>query len=155
MSHRWFFVSMPTPGSPGVSFSGYSFYFSVMKKVPFFILALSAWIAGCSKSTAEDDNELPVITLAQPVSGQNFTPGQPIDISGSITDNKYIAEVHIHVTNTNTNTLLMDVHQYPGGSSTTFNQSITAAAGVNYRIVVRAIDKAVNEADKSVQVTCN
>lgn len=150
------FVSMPTPGSPGVFISVLLFYFSKMKIVPLFLLLFSSWLAGCSKnSSPEDDAELPVITLTTPADGFNFTPGQSIDITGGITDNKYIAEVHIHVTNTNTNTLLMDVHQYPGSTATSFNQSITAVAGINYRIQVRAIDRAVNEATKTVQVTCN
>lgn len=49
----------------------------------------------------------------------------------------------------------MDVHLYPGGSTNTFNQSITAAAGINYKIQVVAKDRAVNEARNSVEVSCN
>ena len=113
-------------------------------------------ISGCSKGTAaEKDTSLPVITLTAPATGQAFTSGQTIQMTGSITDDKFIAEAHIHVTNTNTGTLLMDVHLYPGNSSATFNQSITAAAGVNYKIQVIAKDRAVNEAISSVEVTCN
>ena len=63
--------------------------------------------------------------------------------------------MHIHVTNRITGALLMDVHLYPGNSSTTFNQSIAAVAGVNYKIQVIAKDRAVNEAISSVEVTCN
>lgn len=126
-----------------------------MRLVIISIIAVSI-ISGCSKGTAaEKDAVLPVITLITPVTGQNFTAGQSIQISGSITDDKYVAEVHIHVTNTNTGALLMDVHLYPGSSSTTFNQSITAAAGVNYKIQIIAKDRAVNEASVSVDVTCN
>ena len=96
-------------------------------------------LLGCSKkSTAEKDTVYPVITFTTPTNGQNFTPGQAIQISGSITDDKFIAEVHIHVTNINTGALLMDVHLYPNGSATTFNQSIAAVAGINYRIQVIA-----------------
>jgi len=113
-------------------------------------------MSGCSKGTAaEKDTIPPVINLASPVSGQNFPTGQLIQITGSITDDKYIAEVHIHVTNTNTGSLLMDVHLYPGSSSTSFNQSITAASGINYKIQVIAKDRAVNETISSVEVTCN
>jgi hypothetical protein len=126
-----------------------------MRFVIISILAASI-ISGCSKNTtAEKDTVLPVIILVTPVSGQNFTAGQTIQISGNITDNKYVAEVHIHVTNTNTGALLMDVHLYPGSNSTTFNQSITATAGVNYKIQIIAKDRAVNEASVSVDVTCN
>ena len=119
------------------------------------ILILSA-VWGCSKtSTTEKDNTLPVITLNNPTNGQVFTAGQNIAISGSITDDKFIAEVHIHVTNTNTGTLLMDVHLYPANSNATFNQSITAVSGINYKIQVIAKDRAVNEARASVEVSSN
>jgi hypothetical protein len=121
------------------------------------ISAIVSFIAsGCSKDTAtEKDTSLPVITIIAPANGQTFTPGQSIQMSGNIIDDKFIAEVHIHVTNTSTGTLLMDVHLYPASSSATFNQSITAAAGVNYKIQVIAKDMAVNEAISSVEVTCN
>ncbi len=117
-----------------------------------FILIL----AGCSKKPgAGNDNILPVITINNPVNGQTFSPGQLIQISGTISDNNYIAEVHIHISNINTGALLMDVHQYPASATTVFNQSITAAAGINYRIQVIAKDKAVNEARATVEVICN
>lgn len=117
------------------------------------LIALSV---GCSKkSGSEKDTVLPVITISTPLNGQAFTPGQSIPISGTITDNMYIAEVHIHVSNINTGALLMDVHLYPASAGTAFNQSITAVAGINYKIQVIAKDKAVNEARSSVEVTCN
>lgn len=117
---------------------------------------ISCLLAACSKDPATaNDTELPVITLSTPASGQVYTAGQSITISGSITDNNYIAEVHIHVTNTNTGTLLMDVHLYPADKTMNFNQSITAIAGYNYRIQVIAKDKAVNEARSTTDVSCN
>ncbi|MBL7722587.1 MAG: hypothetical protein JNK27_00490 [Chitinophagaceae bacterium] len=113
-------------------------------------------LAGCSdKNSADNDTELPVVTISSPVAGQVFTNGQQINIAGTITDNKYIAEVHIHVSNTNTGMLIMDVHLYPGSNSTTFNQPLTAVTGVNYRIQVIAKDRAVNEGRSTVDVSCN
>jgi len=114
------------------------------------------FLAGCSKnSSSEKDTVLPIITISSPSPGQIFVPGQSITVAGSITDNNYIAEAHIHVSNSNTGALLLDVHVYPAASSTTFHQSITAVAGVNYEIQVIAKDKAVNEARASVEVSCN
>ncbi len=113
-------------------------------------------VSGCSKGTAsEKDTVLPVITISNPTNGQVFTSGQNIQIAGNITDDKFIAEVHIHVTNTNTGALLMDVHLYPNNSATSFDQSITATASTNYKIQVIAKDRAVNEARASVEVSCN
>lgn len=113
-------------------------------------------VAACSKDpeTAGDD-QLPVITIQSPVANQVYTAGQAVVISGNISDNQYLAEVHIHVTNTGTGDLLMDVHLYPAAATMSFNQSFTAAAGNNYRIQVIARDKAVNEARSTVNVTCN
>lgn len=103
-------------------------------------------LSSCSKNNDQPaDTVKPVITINTPLNGQVFPAGQPIPVSGSVTDNQYIAEVHIHVSNNLTGTLLMDVHIYPGAASATFNQSITASAGVEYKIQVIARDKNVNE----------
>ena len=125
-------------------------------KAWFPVISAILLIASCKKDGASSkDTELPVIIINTPVANQVFTAGQPITISGSITDNNYIAEVHIHVSNTNTGALLMDVHLYPASNSATFNQSITAVAGVNYKIQVIAKDKAINEARSTVEVSGN
>lgn len=127
-----------------------------MKGITVIIFFYGILLSGCSKkSSAENDNELPIITINTPSDNQVFSSGQNIVISGTITDNKYIAEVHIHVSNINTASLLMDVHLYPAGNSMNFNQSITAVAGINYKIQVIAKDKAVNQANASVNVSCN
>jgi Bacterial Ig domain len=119
-------------------------------------LSLIILLASCKKdSAAANDTQPPVITINSPAANQVFIAGQPISISGSITDNNYIAEVHIHVSNTNNGALLMDVHLYPAASTAVFNQSITAVAGVNYKIQVIAKDKAVNEGRSTVEVSGN
>lgn len=151
MSYCWFLFQCRPPVLRGFLLLP---KFVIMKTIVAGIAAIL--FIGCSKnSAAEKDTVFPVITLASPANGQNFIPGQTIQISGNISDDKFIAEVHIHVTNTNTGTLLMDVHIYPNGSSTTFNQPLTATAGVNYKIQIIAKDRAVNEARTSVDVTCN
>ncbi|HRG83421.1 MAG TPA: Ig-like domain-containing protein [Chitinophagaceae bacterium] len=117
-----------------------------------FLLTLAA----CSKKSDQPgDLVKPVITINTPFNGQVFTAGQSIPISGTITDNQYIAEVHIHVSNNLTGTLLMDVHLYPASASTTFNQSITASAGIEYKIQVIAKDKNVNESNATVLANGN
>ncbi len=113
-------------------------------------------VSGCTKNDeTAADTVFPVITLNSPVNGQNFAAGQPIPISGTISDNNYIAEVHIHVSNISTGSLLMDMHLYPAASTTAFNQVITAAAGVNYKIQVIAKDKNVYESRTTVEVSGN
>lgn len=113
-------------------------------------------LAACSKKNDQPaDTAKPVISINSPFNGQTFTAGQPIPISGTITDNQYIAEVHIHVTNNLTGTLLMDVHIYPAAATASFNQSITASAGVEYKIQVIAKDKNVNESNATVLANGN
>lgn len=113
-------------------------------------------LLSCKKDAATAaDNTPPVITIATPSGGQVFTAGQTIAITGTITDDNYIAEVHVHVSNQVTGALLMDVHLYPAAASTSFNQSLTATAGVQYRIQVIAKDKAVNQATETRDATCN
>lgn len=125
-------------------------------QVGYILLITAIVLASCSKNKeSERDKVFPVITINTPVNGQSFTAGQSIPISGTITDNEYIAEVHIHVSNNNTGALLMDVHIYPGSNSTNFNESITASTGINYKIQVIAKDKAVNESRSIVEVSCN
>ena len=120
------------------------------------LLSLLVFAISCSKnSTGERDIILPIITITSPTNAQTFTNGQTINITGTITDDNYIAETHIHVTNILTGSLLMDVHLYPAAASATFNQSFTAAAGINYKIQVIAKDRAVNEGRASVEVSCN
>ena len=127
-----------------------------MKTLILLLLFVLAAGLSCSKgSAADEDKVLPVIIITSLANGQIFTAGQSIPITGTITDDKFIAEAHIHVSNTNTGVLLMDVHIYPNASTASFSQSITAVAGVNYKIQVIAKDRAVNEANTSVSVSCN
>ena len=125
-----------------------------MKRI--IVPLLLASLLSCKKdATTAADNTAPVITITTPASGQVFTAGQTIAITGTITDDNYIAEVHVHVSNLVTGALLMDVHLYPAAASTSFNQSLTATAGVQYRIQVIAKDKAVNQATETRNATCN
>jgi hypothetical protein len=121
--------------------------------ISLFILFLIG--INCSKDPNEQDLTKPVIAITNPTSGQVYNAGDMILISGTITDNKFIAEAHIHITNTNTGALLMDIHLFPNGPTTDFNQSIVASAGFNYKIQVIAKDRAVNETINTVMASCN
>ncbi len=120
---------------------------------------LIAWllIGGCSKkSVANKDKELPVIIITTPVNNQVFTPGQVLTISGTVTDNSSLAEVHIHVNNAVSGIEYLDTHFSPASNSATFsNQSLTTVAGTSYKIQILAVDKSANEAISTIQVSCN
>ncbi len=123
--------------------------------IALFFLSFILSGSSCSKNKDKTDTTPPIITINNPLNGQIFTNGQSIPISGTVTDNEYIAEVHIHVTNTNTGALLMDVHKFPAAATLSFSESITAATGVNYKIQVVTTDREVNEGRASVNVSCN
>lgn len=126
----------------------------------FVVLAifLSGAIAvqGCSKKeNKEEDVEPPVVMIITPTNGQIFSAGQSIQISGTITDNEYIAQVHLHIYNNQSGVKLLDEHIYPAAATANFDRSVTAVAGTEYRIEVNAIDKWVNEGRAKLIVVCN
>lgn len=173
MSYRWFLFQCQPPVPWGFLFYKYEVrstkyevlkagrvlhspfpYLHIMKTVlPALFTAFL--LSSCGKSAEEKDKVFPVVNIGSPTAGQVFTPGQLIPINATITDETYIAEVHVHVSNTNTGELLMDVHEYPAGKTGSINQTLTAAAGVNYKIQVIAKDRAVNESRQTVEVACN
>ena len=126
-----------------------------MKKLlggTFFIFIFVA----CSRNETQDtDRELPVITLISPVNNQVFNAGQTITISGTLSDNQKLAEVHVHISNNSTGVLLEDIHRYPAASSYTLNESFIAQSGIPYKIQIIAKDNSANESHSTVQVTVN
>ena len=107
------------------------------------------------KSTGSNDNTSPVIAITSPVDNQVYSAGDLIPIRATITDEQFIAEIHVHVSNNSTGALLMDVHRYPNGSSMALDEFIIAAAATEYKIQVIARDRGVNEAISTVFVSCN
>ena len=73
---------------------------------------------------------------------------------GNAADDKFLAEIHIRIRNLNTGSQLMDIRIYPNGPATSFDRSITAVSGTNYQVQVVAKDRAKNETDICVDVSC-
>lgn len=110
----------------------------------------------CSKGSSEEkDHEAPVVTLQTPVNNQVFTGGQNIMIAGTVTDNKYIKEIHIEITNLVTAAEYLHVHIHPAASSFNFNQAFTIQTGISYKIRVIADDASSNSAVSSAEIVCN
>lgn len=126
-----------------------------MKK-PSMILCLLIAAASCSKnSDASSDKETPVIQLVSPTNNQVFNPGDNISITGTVTDNDHIAELHVHISNNNTGQLLVDIHRYPDAATYTLNESFIAQTGIPYKIQVIAVDKSANQKNETVTVITN
>ena len=127
-----------------------------MKKYSIFYLFLLFLSGACSKGSGkEKDSVNPVITLNTPTDNQVFTGGQNIVISGNVTDNKYIEEIHIEITNLVTAQEYLHVHIHPNAGTFNFNQTFAAQAGISYRIRVIADDAATNSIAKIISVSCN
>lgn len=99
--------------------------------------------------------EPPVISLSSPTNNQVFTNGQTVNITGSITDNNIIAELHVHIYNNTTGALLIDIHRTPASGSYNLNETFMVQTGMNYKIQILAKDGAANEAIAVVNVTTN
>ena len=109
---------------------------------------------GCGKSSPRNnDRESPVVTITAPMNNAAVPPNLPLDITGTITDNQYIAEVHLHITNLNTGQLMLDVHLYPASAQSSFKQSFTPSSGQRYRILVIARDRSVNEGSQTIEIS--
>lgn len=119
-----------------------------------FLIAVLPLVLACNKtSPRNNDRESPVVTLTALENNATVSPGLPLNITGSVSDNQYIAEVHIHITNLNTGQLMLDVHLYPAAAQASFSQAFTPQAGQRYRIQVIARDRSVNEGIQTVEIS--
>lgn len=109
----------------------------------------------CSKSGSEKDREAPVISLVSPLDGQSFNAGETVAITGQLSDNKILSEVHIHISNIANGDLLVDIHRYPGAGTYELNETFVGLAGIQYRIQVIVKDNSANESRATVNVIAN
>jgi uncharacterized lipoprotein YajG len=119
------------------------------------VIALMALVTGCSKNSSKDDKQAPVVTISTPMSNQRFNAGQTVSITGTVTDNEKLAELHVHISNMITGALLVDIHRYPSASSYTLNETFQVQAAITYRIQVIAKDNSANEGRASVEISTN
>jgi long-subunit fatty acid transport protein len=121
-----------------------------------FIAILITTGFSCSKNNnRETDRVLPVVTISAPLNNQVFSAGQTVNITGTLSDNQQLAEVHVHISNNSTGTLLVDIHRYPLSATYTLNESFSAQSGIEYKIQVTAKDNAANENRATVLVSAN
>ena len=127
----------------------------IMKGYLVFLLTLILLACSKDEDSAEQDNELPVIVINSPDNNQVFSAGARVIITGSVTDNKKVEELHVHVSNIANGALLIDIHRAPETSSYSLNESFQTQAGINYRIQVIAKDNSANEHRETVEITTN
>jgi len=118
-------------------------------------LLLVIVLQACSKNEKLKDNELPVVTITSPNNNQVFSAGETVNITGTLSDNQKLTEVHVHISNNSTGTLLIDIHRNPGAATYSLNESFQTLAGINYKIQVIARDNSANENRSTVEITSN
>ena len=118
------------------------------------LVLIFAFVA-CSKDSSDKDNELPVVTISAPNNNQVFNAGATVAISGTVTDNKKVAEFHVHISNSTSGALLIDIHRYPATASYNLNESFQTQSSINYKIQVIAKDNSANENRATVEVSTN
>ena len=123
----------------------------------YLALPLIFVLLACSKDKDDtvNDNEPPVIFINSPDNNQVFNAGTRVIITGSVTDNKQVDELHIHVSDVFTGALLIDIHRAPETSSYSLNESFQAQSGIDYKIQVIAKDNSNNENRASVEISTN
>lgn len=124
-------------------------------KFLFLLICICLLSAGCKKSSAADDKEMPVIVLTAPADNSTVAGGSSINISGNVTDNKNVYMIHVHISDYTSGKLLVDIHRYPDNNSYNLTESFTANAGITYQVQVRARDNAANETVVTRMVTAN
>jgi len=109
--------------------------------------------AACSKDPDEKDNEPPVVTIASPNNNQVYNAGETVNITGTLSDNQKLMEVHVHIYNNLAGTHLMDIHRSPSAATYQLNESFQTQAGVTYTIQVVAKDNSANERLATVEIS--
>lgn len=117
---------------------------------PAIVLLLTS--LGCSRDT---DKESPVIEIKSPVAGKVYENGDPILIQGTVSDDRIVNELMIYVTHAYSGSVIIAFVSNPGTKEVSFNHSVEASSGIDYRVQVIAKDKSMNDARKQVQFTCN
>ena len=111
---------------------------------------------GCTKEHAgEVDTQTPIILMSSPNESQVFAAGDLITISGTITDNNRVGEIHLEILNTKTGAFLTHEHYTAEGASFTLLKTFTAQANAVYRIKVEANDLKGNKAQAQVNISSN
>lgn len=124
----------------------------MISKLPIFLLII---LLACSKDEGSKDKEPPVISLISPTSNQQFNAGETVNITGTVTDNATISELHVHISNLGTGALLYDIHRYPALGNYTLQESFQTESGVSYKIQVIAKDNSANESRSTVEISTN
>lgn len=112
-------------------------------------------LASCKKDKGMADTQLPVITMTSPTNNQVFSAGQTVNITGSVSDNDKIEELHLEITNTTTGVFLTHEHYAPDAASYNLSRTLTTQAATSYKIKIEAHDASDNIAKTEIMISSN
>lgn len=128
---------------------------AAMNKRNLFVLITFVLLSCGKDEEPQADSEPPVISLTSPTNGQVFSGGQSVTISGSVTDNVKLREVHLEIINTTSGAFVAHEHFYPDGASYSINRTFSVQAATGYKIKVEAEDSRKNITRAEVNVSSN
>ena len=118
------------------------------------LFSLIVCSTACTKS-ADNGQGGPVIIVTSPSSNQQFTAGQNITVSASITHTSQIHEVKVRVRNNATGAEILEFKVDVNATSYDVSRSFIAQAGVVYKIEIEAEDYMGNESEKEFTIIVN
>jgi hypothetical protein len=118
-------------------------------KIPVLIIALIC-LAACKKNSG--DTTKPLIQISSPTPNQQFTAFSTVTISGTVTDDDQIHEVHVEVVNKNNSTAVIHFMEHVDAKTYNIQQAFVVQAGITYKIHVEAHDHVGNIAVVEMEV---
>lgn len=119
------------------------------------LIVLSATICFCACKKDGGDTEKPSITVSTPTSNQQFTAGQVVNVTATITDNDELHEVHLTVINKASGLEVVHQHEHVDVKTYNLTNTFTAGAGITYKLKFEADDHAGNHAEIEFDVKGN
>lgn len=125
---------------------------------PFFVVVITTLLLGCAKTISESDTvpsrryRFLTVGLTSPRDGQSVSPGQPVSIIATITNDAQLEKVRLVVSNKGTGAEVLRLEKYLDVKTYTLSESFTPEAGRRYTIRVEAWDQHNNKAETQIGV---
>ena len=117
------------------------------------VLMSVAFLVACNKSNG--DKTKPFIVLNSPSANQQFTQFSNVVISGTVTDDKLIYDVHVIVTNLSNMSEVLNVQDTVNTQNYNINEVFNVTVAATYKIHVEADDVSGNTSVVEIQVKGN
>lgn len=126
-----------------------------------FIFLIATVLLGCRKHAGDTDlvpsRKFSFLTarLTSPRDGQQFSPGQSVSITGTITADQRLEKVRLVVTNRVNGAEVLRVERYLDANTYNLSEAFTVEASQRYIMKLEAWDQYSNKAETQLGVVCN